>query len=160
MSYLYDWQNAVHLASGNIFRGTLGHILKTHKPGLSTKNLLWDPAHSVFRSFAVKATERVQYNFLSSETPCNFCFRCTWQRALNLTSHTVLRAVRRHRRSTAVKMVTRSAVRMATAATYRLHLWFTPVVFNLFCSRTPTYNFSSTLYPQSCWCIIQVIHSL
>jgi hypothetical protein len=31
---------------------------------------------------------------------------------------------------------------------------------NLFCSRTPTYNFSSTLYPQSCWCIIQVIHSL
>jgi uncharacterized protein YegP (UPF0339 family) len=33
-------------------------------------------------------------------------------------------------------------------------------VFNLFCSRTPTYNFSSTLYPQSCWCTIQVIHSL
>jgi hypothetical protein len=33
-------------------------------------------------------------------------------------------------------------------------------VFNLFCSRTPRYNFSSTLYPQSCWCIIQVIHSL
>jgi hypothetical protein len=24
------------------------------------------------------------------------------------------------------------------------------VVFNLFCSRTPRYNFSSTLYPQSC----------
>ena len=35
-----------------------------------------------------------------------------------------------------------------------------PVVFNLFCSLTPTYNFSSTLYPQSCWCIIQVIRSL
>jgi hypothetical protein len=34
------------------------------------------------------------------------------------------------------------------------------VVFNLFCSRTPTYNFSSTFYPQSCWFIIQVIHSL
>jgi hypothetical protein len=34
------------------------------------------------------------------------------------------------------------------------------VVLNLFCSRTPRYNFSSTLYPQSCWCIIQVIHSL
>jgi hypothetical protein len=26
--------------------------------------------------------------------------------------------------------------------------------------RTPRYNYSSTLYPQSCWCIIQVIHSL
>jgi hypothetical protein len=25
---------------------------------------------------------------------------------------------------------------------------------------TPSYKFSSTLYPQSCWCIIQVIHSL
>ena len=35
-----------------------------------------------------------------------------------------------------------------------------PVVFNLFCSRTSTYNFSSTLSPQSCWCIIQVVHSL
>jgi hypothetical protein len=35
-----------------------------------------------------------------------------------------------------------------------------PSVFNHFCSRTPTYNLSSTLYPQSCWCIIQVIHSL
>jgi hypothetical protein len=33
-----------------------------------------------------------------------------------------------------------------------------PVVFNLFCSRTPRYNFSSTLYPQSCWYIMQVIH--
>jgi hypothetical protein len=37
------------------------------------------------------------------------------------------------------------------------------VVFNLFCSRTPRYNFSSTLYPQSCcasasytYCIIYV----
>jgi hypothetical protein len=28
------------------------------------------------------------------------------------------------------------------------------VVFNLFCSHTPRYIFSSTLYPQSCWCII------
>jgi hypothetical protein len=27
-----------------------------------------------------------------------------------------------------------------------------------FCSRTPRYNFSSTLYPQSCWYIMQVIH--
>jgi hypothetical protein len=35
-----------------------------------------------------------------------------------------------------------------------------PVVFNLFCSRTPRYNFSWTLYPQSCCCIIQVIYSL
>jgi hypothetical protein len=34
------------------------------------------------------------------------------------------------------------------------------VVFNLFCSRTARYNFFSTLYPQSCWCIIQVMHSL
>jgi hypothetical protein len=34
------------------------------------------------------------------------------------------------------------------------------VVLNLSCSRTPRCNFSSTLYPQSCWCIIQVIHSL
>jgi hypothetical protein len=25
---------------------------------------------------------------------------------------------------------------------------------------TPTCNFPSTLYPQSCWCIIRVIHSL
>jgi hypothetical protein len=30
----------------------------------------------------------------------------------------------------------------------------------LSCSRTPRCNFSSTLYPRSCWCIIQVIHSL
>jgi hypothetical protein len=35
-----------------------------------------------------------------------------------------------------------------------------PAVFNRFCSCTPRYNFSSTLYPQSCWCIIQVEHSL
>jgi hypothetical protein len=34
------------------------------------------------------------------------------------------------------------------------------VVFNLFCSRTPRYNFSSTLYPQSSLCIIPVIHSI
>jgi hypothetical protein len=34
------------------------------------------------------------------------------------------------------------------------------VVFTFFCSRTPRYNLSSTLYPQSCWCIIQLIHSL
>jgi hypothetical protein len=34
------------------------------------------------------------------------------------------------------------------------------VVFNIFCSLAPRYNFSSTLYPQSCWCIIQVIHIL
>jgi hypothetical protein len=31
------------------------------------------------------------------------------------------------------------------------------VVFNLFCSRTPRYNFSSTFYPQSSWYIMQVI---
>jgi hypothetical protein len=29
-----------------------------------------------------------------------------------------------------------------------------------FCSRTPRCNFCSTLYPQSCWCIIQVIRNL
>jgi hypothetical protein len=29
-----------------------------------------------------------------------------------------------------------------------------------FCSRTPRFNLSWTLYPQSCWCIIQVMHSL
>jgi hypothetical protein len=34
------------------------------------------------------------------------------------------------------------------------------LVFNLFCSLTFRRNFSSTLYPQSCWSIIQVIHSL
>jgi hypothetical protein len=35
-------------------------------------------------------------------------------------------------------------------------IWeLTPVVFKLF-YRTPRCNFSSTLYPQSCWCIIQV----
>jgi hypothetical protein len=28
------------------------------------------------------------------------------------------------------------------------------------CSRTSWCNFSSTLYPQNCWCIIKVIHSL
>jgi hypothetical protein len=32
------------------------------------------------------------------------------------------------------------------------------VVFNLFCSRTPRYNLYSTLYPQSCWYVMQVIH--
>jgi hypothetical protein len=34
------------------------------------------------------------------------------------------------------------------------------VLFNLFRSRTPRYDFSLILYPQSSWCIIQVIHSL
>jgi hypothetical protein len=34
------------------------------------------------------------------------------------------------------------------------------MIFNLFRSRTPIYIFSSTLYPQSCWCIIQVTHNL
>jgi hypothetical protein len=34
------------------------------------------------------------------------------------------------------------------------------VIFNHFCSQTPRCNFSSTLYLHSCWCIIQVIHSL
>jgi hypothetical protein len=29
------------------------------------------------------------------------------------------------------------------------------IVLNIFCSRTPRCNFSSTLYPQNCWCIIQ-----
>jgi hypothetical protein len=28
------------------------------------------------------------------------------------------------------------------------------VILNIFCSRTPRYNFSSTSYPQICWCII------
>jgi hypothetical protein len=37
-------------------------------------------------------------------------------------------------------------------------LWSSAVVFNLFCSWTPRYNFSSTLYPQSCWYIMHVIH--
>jgi hypothetical protein len=34
------------------------------------------------------------------------------------------------------------------------------VVFDLFCSHTPRCNFYSTAYPQSCWCIIQVICSV
>jgi hypothetical protein len=34
------------------------------------------------------------------------------------------------------------------------------MIFNFFRSRTPRYIFSSTLYPQSCWCIIQVIHNV
>jgi hypothetical protein len=34
------------------------------------------------------------------------------------------------------------------------------MVFNIFCSRTPRYNFSSTLYPQSCWCIIYIQNKL
>jgi hypothetical protein len=37
---------------------------------------------------------------------------------------------------------------------------FKRVTFNLFHSRVPRYIFSSTLYPQSCWCIIQVMKSL
>jgi hypothetical protein len=32
--------------------------------------------------------------------------------------------------------------------------------WTIFCPRTPRCNFSSTLYPQRCWCTIQVIHSL
>jgi hypothetical protein len=39
-------------------------------------------------------------------------------------------------------------------------LHFRAVVFNLFCLSNPRCNVSSTLYPQSCWCIIQGIHSL
>jgi hypothetical protein len=35
-------------------------------------------------------------------------------------------------------------------------LWSNAVVFNLFCSRTPRYNFSSPLYPQSYWCTIYI----
>jgi hypothetical protein len=37
---------------------------------------------------------------------------------------------------------------------------FTPAVFKLFCSSAPRRNFSSTLYPQSCWCIIEVTHTV
>ena len=33
-------------------------------------------------------------------------------------------------------------------------------IFKQFRSRTPTYIFSSALYPQSCWCLIQVTHCL
>jgi hypothetical protein len=40
------------------------------------------------------------------------------------------------------------------------YLSCTAVVFNLFCSRIPRCNFSSTFYPHSCLCIIHVIHSL
>jgi hypothetical protein len=32
--------------------------------------------------------------------------------------------------------------------------------YSAWSSRTPKCNSSSTLYPQSCWCTIQVIHSL
>jgi hypothetical protein len=35
---------------------------------------------------------------------------------------------------------------------------FKAVVFKLFYSRTPRYNLSSTLYPQRCCYIMQVIH--
>jgi hypothetical protein len=38
--------------------------------------------------------------------------------------------------------------------------WRHPWSLNPFCSCTPRSNFSSTFYPQSSWCIIQVIHSL
>jgi hypothetical protein len=44
-------------------------------------------------------------------------------------------------------------------ASYLRIQYFRAVVFNLLCSRTPRYNFSSSLYPRS-WCIIQVLHSL
>jgi hypothetical protein len=30
-------------------------------------------------------------------------------------------------------------------------------VFSISCSHTPKCNFSSTVYPHSCWCIIQVL---
>jgi hypothetical protein len=46
----------------------------------------------------------------------------------------------------------------ACASCYYWPLCYRAVVFNLFCSRTPRYNFSSTLYPQSCWYIMQVLH--
>jgi hypothetical protein len=36
----------------------------------------------------------------------------------------------------------------------------TPAVFNRFCSCFPRCNFSSTLYCQSCWCIIQIMQTL
>jgi hypothetical protein len=39
-------------------------------------------------------------------------------------------------------------------------VWSNSVIFNLFCSLTPRYIFSSSLYPQSYWFIIQVIHNL
>jgi hypothetical protein len=42
---------------------------------------------------------------------------------------------------------------------YNCITFFRAVVFSLFCSRTPRYNFSSTLYPQNCWYIMQVIHT-
>jgi hypothetical protein len=49
----------------------------------------------------------------------------------------------------------------------RTHGWtqapvvYRPVVLNHFSSRTPRLcNFSSTSYPYSCWCIIQIIYSL
>jgi hypothetical protein len=39
---------------------------------------------------------------------------------------------------------------------YYLHQWYSSFLVRV----PPTCNFSSTLYLQSCWCIIQVIHSL
>jgi hypothetical protein len=39
-------------------------------------------------------------------------------------------------------------------------VYCSPMAFSLICSRTPRCNFCSTLYPQSCWCIIQFILSV
>jgi hypothetical protein len=52
---------------------------------------------------------------------------------------------------------------LEVACCFKIHskfglTWPRAVVFNLFCSRTPRYNFYSTLYPQSCWYIMQVIN--
>jgi hypothetical protein len=36
--------------------------------------------------------------------------------------------------------------------------WYIAVVFSLSCPRTPIFNFTSNLYPQSYWRMIEVIH--
>jgi hypothetical protein len=66
-----------------------------------------------------------------------------------------------------VKMVRNGSVGMATVwaagipfPVVKETFPSTPTVLNLSSSRTPWCNFFPTLYPQSCWCIIQVIHSL
>jgi hypothetical protein len=43
---------------------------------------------------------------------------------------------------------------------YEHYLSSGTVEFKLYCPRTPRCNLSSTLRPQMCWCLIQVIHSL
>jgi hypothetical protein len=97
----------------------------------------------------VWALDQTRRRYISEDKPARACFvgqaRSCSQSNCQLLSHTVK----------CWQLTWTTRVRLSRKT------WIISMVFSLFfCSRTPGCNFSSNLYFQSCWCIIQVIHSL